>query len=172
MLCSDKMAKLITKRILITVKAYPNPSTKYGETVCCAGIDIDTFQWIRLYPIPYRDLDKSQKFKKYNIINVKCRKVNDDQRIESFKIDSDSIKILSHLDTKSKWEARKNIVLQNVSSSFCNVLQDIKENKSLGTFKPCNIKFFWKKSSLEDEAKRKACYAQLSFFDKKKKEIE
>jgi hypothetical protein len=29
------------KRILITVKAYPAPSISYGETVCCAGLDID-----------------------------------------------------------------------------------------------------------------------------------
>jgi len=33
---------LETKQVLITVKAYPNPSVKYGETVCCAGIDIET----------------------------------------------------------------------------------------------------------------------------------
>ena len=30
------------KRVLITVKAYPNPSKKYGETVCCAGVDVNT----------------------------------------------------------------------------------------------------------------------------------
>lgn len=59
-----------TKRVLVTVKAYPNLSRKYGETVCVAGIDLDTNQWIRLYPIPFRDLDSDQKFKKYNIIEV------------------------------------------------------------------------------------------------------
>lgn len=166
------MVTPMTKRVLITVKAYPSPSKKYGETVCCAGIDIDTLQWLRLYPIPYRDLDRSQKFRKYTIINVRCRKVPDDYRVESYKIDADSIEKLSYLDTKQKWEARKKVVLPTVSSSFCSILQDTVKNKSLGTFKPCNIDFFWKKSSLENEAKRKACYAQLSFFDTKKKEIE
>ena len=28
-----------TRKVLITVKAYPNPSKKYVETVCVAGID-------------------------------------------------------------------------------------------------------------------------------------
>jgi len=42
------------KKILVAVKAYPNPSSKYVETVCCAGIDLSTNQWIRLYPIPFR----------------------------------------------------------------------------------------------------------------------
>jgi len=62
-----------TKRVLITVKAYPNPSKKYGETVC-ARVDINTLQWIRLYPIPYRDLENEKKFEKYSIVEVKCKK--------------------------------------------------------------------------------------------------
>jgi hypothetical protein len=161
-----------TKRVLITVKAYPNPSKKYGETVCCAGIDVDTLQWIRLYPIPFRDLDSSQKFKKYTIISVKCRKAPDDHRIESYKIDMDSIELLSHLDTKRRWESRKKFVLPTVSPSFCNILEDTAENKSLGTFKPRDIDFYWKKATLESEAKREACYAQLSFFDTRKEAIE
>jgi hypothetical protein len=161
-----------TKRVLITVKAYPNPSKTYGETVCCAGIDIDTLQWIRLYPIPFRDLDSSQKFKKYTIISIRCWKAPDDHRIESYKIDMDSIELLSYLDTKGNWESRKKFVLPTVSASFCNILEDTAENKSLGTFKPCDIDFYWKKASLESEAKREACYAQLSFFDTRKEAIE
>lgn len=51
------------KRILITVKAYPNPSTKYGETICCAGVDLNNSQLVRLYPISYRDLDSEKKLK-------------------------------------------------------------------------------------------------------------
>ena len=165
------MPELITKRVLVTVKAYPNPSRKYGETVCCAGIDIDILQWIRLYPIPYRDLDVSQKFKKYTVISVKCYKAND-KRVESYKVDSDSINRLYYLDGKKKWEKRKEIVLPTISTSFCNILQDIKQNKSLGIFKPHNIDFSWKKSSVESEHKREACYVQLSFFNSQKEVIE
>jgi hypothetical protein len=166
------MVTPITKRVLVTVKAYPNPSKKYGETVCCAGIDVDTLEWLRLYPIPFRDLDSSMRFRKYTIISVRCWKAPDDHRVESYKIDTDSIEPLSHLDTKGKWEERKRIVLRTVLPSFCSILQDTVKNKSLGTFKPCNIQFSWKKSPLQDEAKREASYAQLSFFDTKKKAIE
>jgi hypothetical protein len=35
------MTLFTQKRILITVKAYPNPSQKHIETVCTAGIDLD-----------------------------------------------------------------------------------------------------------------------------------
>jgi hypothetical protein len=166
------VATPVTKHVLITVKAYPNPSKKYGETVCCAGIDVDTLQWIRLYPIPFRDLDSSQRFKKYTIISVRCWKAPDDHRVESYKIDIDSIEPLSHLDTKQKWESRKKFVLPAVSSSFCSILADTEKNKSIGAFKPCDISFSWQKATLESEAKREVCYAQLSFFDMNKKAIE
>lgn len=160
------------KSVLITVKAYPHPSKKYTETVCCAGIDFGSKQWIRLYPITFRDLDESQKFKKYNIIKVRCQKATRDHRIESYKVDTDSIQIIDHLDTKEKWLRRKEIVLPMASTSFCQILRDINQNKSLGMFKPSDIKFAWKKSSYEDQQKHQECYAQLTFFDKRKRAIE
>ena len=163
-----------TKKVLVTVKAYPNPSKKYGETVCCAGIDMDTLQWIRLYPVQYRDLDESQKFKKYTVIEASCWKAPDDHRVESYKIDSISIKLLSHFDTQKdkRWEARKKVVLPTVSSSFCKILADIEAGKSLGAFKPYDIDFQSKKAQRVDENSREACYAQLSFWNKTKKAIE
>ena len=163
---------ITTKRVLITVKTYPNPSMKYGETVCCAGIDIATSQWIRIYPIPYRDLDESQKFKKYTIIEVRCWKSESDHRLESYKVDSDSIRVIDWLDTKSGWKKRKEIVSSSESQSLCHILNDEDNRKSLGMFKPSEVSFFWQNSNLEDKTKREACYAQLSFFDKKKQVIE
>jgi hypothetical protein len=46
-------------RVLIAVKTYPNPSSKYEETVCVAGIQLDRGQpeWIRLYPVRFRNVD-------------------------------------------------------------------------------------------------------------------
>ena len=72
-----------TKKVLITVKAYPNPSKKYEETVCVAGIDVDNGKWIRLYPITFRDLDENRRFKKYSIIQVRVKKAGmiKDQRV-------------------------------------------------------------------------------------------
>jgi len=133
---------------------------------------VDSLKWIRLYPIPFRDLDQSRKFKKYNVIRVKCQKANE-SRIESYKIDCDSIEIIDYLDTrKDKWEARKKIVLPTLSPSFCRIKKDINLNKSLGVFRPYDINFFWEKTSLKDITKRDACYIQLSFFGRRKDAIE
>ncbi len=165
---------LETKTVLITVKTYPNPSRKYGETVCCAGIDTENACWIRLYPIPYRDLDRSSKFRKYNIIRVRCKKANDDLRVESYKVDADSIEIVDHLDTGNKrdWAARKKLVMPTLTPSFCQILEDASAKKSLGMFKPSDIAFTYKKAPPADEDKRRSCYAQLSFLDAKKEAVE
>ena len=165
--------KFEKKRILITVKAYPNPSSKYGETVCCAGVELSTFQWIRLYPIPYRDLDNEQKFKKYSVIEVNCTSPSDDKRPESFYVIPDSIKVVAWFGTEHNWDKRKSIVLQLPVKSMCQVYKDAEEkDSSLGLIKPEDISFECVKQSLSDQKAREACYAQLSFFDKKKDSIE
>lgn len=40
-------------KVLITVKTYPNLSTKYEELVCTAGFREDG-TWIRIYPVQFR----------------------------------------------------------------------------------------------------------------------
>jgi hypothetical protein len=42
-------------RVVIIIKAMPNPSRKHGETVCCAGVTADG-EWKRLYPIRFHQL--------------------------------------------------------------------------------------------------------------------
>lgn len=73
-----------TLRLLVTVKAYPSVSTKYNELVCCAGIT-EARQWVRLYPVPYRDLPNHTQFQKYDIVEVICdrREAHKDNRPEA-----------------------------------------------------------------------------------------
>ncbi len=52
------------RRVLITVKTYPQPRMKYEETVCVAGIDMDSLQWVRLYPVQFRALPFEKQFRK------------------------------------------------------------------------------------------------------------
>ncbi len=161
-----------TKTVLITVKAPPNPSKKYQETNCCAGIDMETGIWVRLYPIPFRLLGYDKQFPKYSIISVKCQRPLRDKRVESYKVDQDSIKIQRFLDTTNKWFERKKIVLPTLPPSFCKIFEDIKIKKSLGIFKPTDIEFIIQKAVPKNEKKRRAAYNQYYLFDKKLKPIE
>ncbi len=132
-----------TLKVLITVKTHPIPSSKYDELVCTAGVT-PSGEFIRLYPINFRDLPYSQQYKKYQWIEVKAdRHRGRDIRKESYRPDSDSIRILGDpIPTKKggDWSDRSKYVLQNVSQSM-EELRDLQEqNKtSLGIFKPKEV---------------------------------
>ncbi|MGA2363008.1 MAG: hypothetical protein ABSG73_11180 [Candidatus Aminicenantales bacterium] len=168
-----KAQDFIAKKVLITVKAYPYPSISYGETVCCAGVDLEDFKWIRLYPIPFRDLEDDKKFRKYSIIEADCAKSPGDLRPESYRIRSASIRILDHIDTRKGWDKRKSIVLNLPVKSMCQVIEDEKNAKaSLGLIKPVNIAFHCEKKPKSDAGKRMKAYAQKSLFGRLKQPIE
>lgn len=87
--------------ILITVRAYPEPSTTYAETSCVAGVTRQGVP-VRLFPIPGRALDDSQRFSKYNVISARIRKATEDARPESHRVDLTSIKVIDHIGTGKK----------------------------------------------------------------------
>lgn len=160
------------KRVLITIKAPPNPSKKYHETNCCAGIELETGNWVRLYPIPFRLLDYHKQFPKYSIISVECQKPTRDKRVESYRVNQDTIRVLSRLGTENRWSERKKIVLPTLSPSFCRILEEVTIHKSLGMFKPTGVGFEIKKCPPKDQKRHEAAYNQYYLFDKKLKPIE
>lgn len=79
-------------RVLVTVKATPQPSASYGDTSCIAGSRIDQGEpsWIRLYPVAFRWLDGDSQFKKYDVIELEVRRRDSDTRKESYSPTQDS----------------------------------------------------------------------------------
>ena len=131
-----------TKRILMTVKTYPTPAWKGGEVVCAAGIT-DEGEWIRLFPIPYRLLNDPQRFKKYQWIEARVTRAREDTRLESYRVDIDSIRVVSVvLKRDNHWQARKEIVLPLESRSMCQLQAERDANgfPTLGIFQPRQIK--------------------------------
>ena len=47
--------------VLITVKAYPQPSERYEELVCTAGL-LNGTKWIRIYPVSFRFLQDEYRY--------------------------------------------------------------------------------------------------------------
>lgn len=132
------------KTVLITARTYPVPSRKSVEVSCTAGIT-DDGKWIRLFPVPYRFLDQDKRFRKYQHIEANVIKAQSDTRLESYKIDIDSIKILSEpIPTDNKWEDRKAKILPLKSPSLCflQAERDRTKEPTLGFFKPRTITGF------------------------------
>jgi hypothetical protein len=124
--------------LLVTVKTYPNPSTKYDETVCCAGITEDK-QWVRLYPVRYRDLPFESQFKKYDIIEVIAERHNDN-RPESWRPRVDTLKKVGHINSTNNWRERLDWIKPTLLPGYAELLRlQQSEYKSLGAFRPAKI---------------------------------
>lgn len=130
-------------KVLVTVKTYPIPSAKYDELSCTAGVT-ESGDFIRLYPINYRDLPWDQQFKKYQWIEVMAQKHKGrDFRKESWRPDSDSVRLLGEpirTGPGGDWSERGKYVLKNVAVSM-EELRDRQEcdETSLGIFRPREV---------------------------------
>lgn len=130
-------------KVLITVKTYPNVSSKYEELVCTAGFKEDG-TWIRIYPIPFRKKAYNEQYKKYDWIELDLIKNKGDFRPESFRPYSheSKIKILDHINTNNNWAARKKIVLGKIYYNLTELIIEAKNKNictSLAVFKPTKI---------------------------------
>lgn len=90
--------------ILILVKTYPSPSAKYIETCCTAGID-DQGKMVRIYPIPFRYLNETKRYKKWQWIKGTTHSNSEDQRPESRKIDYTAMEANIEIPSTA-WEER------------------------------------------------------------------
>jgi len=131
------------EKILVVVKTYPNLSKKYKETVCVAGIN-EQGEWRRLFPIPFRQLPFNKRFKRYDWIEVDIVKAREKlMRKESYHVESDSINVVGHLDTKNKWEERNKVILPLKLKSIEEFNKLIKKDKtSLAIIQPKEITDF------------------------------
>lgn len=122
--------------MLITVKTYPNLSNAYEELVCTAGIREDG-SWIRLYPIPFRQMDYDRQFKKYQWVEVMTRKRSQDTRPESYEPRCDTFQVGQHIGTQDNWRERKEHVLRRGHTSLEELIAGAHNNQlSLAVFKP------------------------------------
>ena len=67
-------ADLVESRmdVIMLVKAAPVLTSGLEETMCVAGARVDGLhpEWVRLHPVPFRDLDSEQRFAKYQRVSV------------------------------------------------------------------------------------------------------
>lgn len=131
-------------RVLITVKAAPNPSEKYGETVCVAGLSADPNRtgWIRLYPISFRDLGINDRFRKYDIITIDAKPARTDQRRESWKPLLHTLRQECHL---RPWKPRRAWLDPFAEDSMCQLNADARSSanaKSLALVRVADVSGF------------------------------
>lgn len=152
------------------VKAYPQPSQKYEETVCVAAVSEDGRDMLRLYPIRYRHLPRDRQFDRFDLIEMQAERPRDDHRPESRHVDEESIRIVA--SGKELSEAAKVKLWKPFVAPSLKALHE--ENKaikrSFGIVRPDpgSLKFFIEKedqAGAEDRAINQAAFQQVSMFE-------
>ncbi len=165
--------------VLPVVKAYPEPSKKYGTTVCVAAVTIPEGRWVRLYPVRFPHLALHKRFKKYQIFEADAAKAERDTRPESYRIDEDSIRIVGEpIGTAHGWSERKRLLAAAPVSSLCE-LQRLRKvsGKSLGMIRVREVTGF-DVVEADDEKHQAADWtaehdaASLELFNDNKQKVE
>lgn len=130
------------ERILVTVKTYPTLSTKYGETVCTAGVRPDG-SWVRIYPVPFRRLSEEQQYKKFDWLELPLLRSTSDPRPETFRpAEGANFNAVGHVETRDKWRERRELILGKcrIYTSLQSLIDDAKANvASLAVFRPARV---------------------------------
>lgn len=162
-------------RLVVTVKAYPSASVKYGEAVCVAGIrtDTDLPEWVRLYPVEFRDLPLDRQFKKWSEIELDVT-ASSDHRPESRRPHTDTITLVSEIGSERGWANRRPLVEPLLVESMCQARRDQALNgRSLAAFRPYEVRDVLIEPEPDDwDAKQLNALSQLSFFAADKQTLE
>ena len=130
-------------RVLITVKAAPQLSAKYRETVCVAGVylpEAGSPRLIRLYPVPFRYLTDDQQFQKYDIRTFTIALNPNDARPESRRVIFNGPVSLER--NLPPWKERTEIVEQVEQLTMCELnraARDGAPGPSLGLVTPEDV---------------------------------
>src|SRR5690606_619887 len=130
-----------TKTILILGTTYPSYSRSYTETVCTGGIDRESGELIRIYPVPHRYLEPEHRFKAFQWITARVKRHPSDPRPESYKVDPKSIE-LGEVIPSANDAARTKLLLD--SPSLVSSVAELKARQqrsgtSLGILRPQSI---------------------------------
>lgn len=151
------------------VKAFPQPSQKHEETVCCAGITEDNQALLRLYPIRYRRLPKDEQFDRFDLVEMTITKATD-PRPESYRVDEGSIHLLEcgkRLSNTNKLRLWTPFIAPSLKALMA---ENADSNRSLGIIKPDpgSLRFVIKEatqSEQNDQQVAKMLFEQASLLE-------
>lgn len=157
------------RRACILVKAYPQPSQRYQETVCVAAVT-EAHELVRLYPIRFRHLSQEKRFDRFDWIEVEMTRAHEDPRPESYRVKEDTINIVVRGD-KIKAEEKVRIWKPSVINSLEALKEAQKTNqRSLGIVRPDTGSIRFKHEPInragnEDQETARSVYEQQSLIE-------
>jgi hypothetical protein len=122
-------------KVVVLVKAAPVLTSQLDETMCVAGarIDGEGTDWVRLHPVPFRDLNDDSKFAKYQELSLDVRRSRTDRRPESWSPIEGSIELAETLGTGNGWARRRQVVDQLAERTMCELVEANRSGSGPGT---------------------------------------
>jgi hypothetical protein len=152
---------LKSSRVVVLVKAIPNPSQKYGETVCCAGVTAEG-TWKRLYPVRFRQL-RDNKFTRWDWAKFEYVLPMADKRPESRHVYEDRLTVDGTLPKRERASLLNPLILRSTDEAAARGM-------SLALIRPINPEFRHREKSAKDIDSEREGYGiaarQLSMLDK------
>lgn len=119
---------------MVLVKAAPVLTSELRESVCVAAMTLgDDPRWIRLHPVPFRDLGEESQFKKYQEIQVRVIRSRTDRRPESWKPIEGSLELGDVIGTDHGWSTRRQRIAQLGEHTMCELNVKNKSGSNPGT---------------------------------------
>jgi hypothetical protein len=150
-----------TDECLILIKAQPHRSSRYFETVCCAGVGRDR-KWRRQYPVPFRILKDDQKFVRWQWVRYNYILPKDDRRKESQKVISGTLTAAGKMKPAERADFLKPLVKGSL-------VEADRQRDSLALVRPRAIRLEANAKSaaelLAETAKHKELADQLSLLE-------
>lgn len=122
-------------RVVVLVKAAPVLTSNLDETMCVAGarVDGDHPEWIRIHPVPFRDLATDARFAKYQEVEVDLVRPKADRRPESWTPISGSISLGQRYGTECAWADRRTVVDRVYGNDMCDLVEANRSGSGPGT---------------------------------------
>ena len=156
------------EQTIILVKAWPQPSQTYGETVCCAGVTPEG-EWRRLFPIRFRHLEGASQFRRWDVVEYRPERPRDDKRPESRRVHEPSLRRLKEMPRGERAGFFDPLFRPSIADAAGR-------GESLTLIRPKSLRFKSKRKSdaeVAEEAERRArTLLQGSLFDKELARIE
>jgi hypothetical protein len=129
------MANSIHLKVTVLVKAAPVLTSAFDETMCVAGVrrTDTTIEWVRLHPVPFRDLASDERFVKYQEVEVNAIRPKSDRRPESWTPLRGSILLGSRLGTDRRWADRRALIDALPVADMCDLVDTNRSGSGPGT---------------------------------------
>lgn len=113
-----------TKRVMILVKAAPVLTSRLEESMCVAAVSLDQDpEWIRLHPVPFRDLADDTRFRKYQEVTVDVIRPRGDRRPESWVPLEGTLTPGDTIGTDHSWSTRRQRLASLDRPTMCELVE-------------------------------------------------